>query len=192
LGKLDTGTLIDAVPLDEVSEIHIMQEGSSNPANQVEKGSSSLDMGSFENSQNNINTKVSQTHQATMRMPRITRKTLESSKTLSGIRSNDGPSAPLGKGLGPVMLIITDENGYNSGRKYYFQTKSDADRREIVEVLAARSKAARTSKEAKGRLQKIRERVSVVTKSDMFQYFFAFLIIMVIPCRNVFPIFLIA
>ncbi len=168
-----------------------MQEGSSNPANQIEKGSSSLDMGSFENSQNNINTRVSQTHQATMRMPRITRKTSESSKSLSGIQSNDGPPGPLGKGL-PVMLIITDENGYNSGRKYYFQTKSDADRREIVEVLAARSKAARTSKEAKGRLQKIRERVSVVTKSDMFQYFFAFLITMVIPRRNVIPFFLIA
>jgi hypothetical protein len=74
---------------------------------------------------------------------------------------------------------MTDDNGYNSGHKYYFQAKTDADRREIVDVLTARSSSARASKEAKGRMQKIRERVSTLITSDPFQYCFAFLIAMV-------------
>jgi hypothetical protein len=193
LGKLGEDTLIDAVPLDEVSEIHNMQEGASSisaSANPIEKGSSTLDLSNLENSQNK--SKRSLTNQASSWMPRKNRKGLDSTKNLSAIQSNDGPPALIGKGLTaavPVMLIMTDDHGYNSGRKYYFQAKSDADRREIVDTLSARSKAARTSKEAKGKVQKIRERVSAFTKSDIFQYFFAFLIAMVKPRHIAFYFF---
>ncbi len=169
------------MPLDEVSEIHIMQEASSNfpVSNHVEKVSSTLDISNSENPQNN--SKQTNSLQSQW-MPRISLKRLDSIRNLSVPQSNDAQSHAIGKGLaaaGPVILIMTDDNGYNSGRKYYFQTKSDVDRREIVEVLAVRSKAARISKEAKGKMQRIRERVSAVTKSDSFQYFFALLIAMV-------------
>jgi hypothetical protein len=178
LGKLGEDTLIDAVPLDEVSDIHVMQEGSSmTPLPiQIEKSSSAADL---ENSQTKSNQSLK--HQSSMWMPRMSKKMLNSSKNLSAPQLNDAQPPCIGKGLtaGPMMLIMTDENGYNSGRKYYFQTKSDAERREIMDALVTRSKLARTSKEAKGKLERIRERVSDFTKSDSFQYFFAFLIAMV-------------
>jgi hypothetical protein len=183
LGKLSEDTLIDAVPLDEVSEIHVMHEGSSNipVSNHVEKVSSTADMSNLENPQNN--SKPTNSQHSFQWKPSVSLKRLDSAiKSLSAPQSNDAHDPPIAKGLaaaGPVILIMTDDKGYNSGRKYYFQTKSDVDRREIVDNLAARSKAARTSKEAKGKLQKIRERVSDIIKSDPFQYFFAFLIAMV-------------
>jgi hypothetical protein len=185
-GKAGEDTLIDAVPLDEVTDIHIMQDGSmhipvsyslSNKAERV-SSTSQADKSTQENDQNNSNQSHSQ--QSSTWIARLSRKGSACSKNLSANQSNDA-HAHNGKGLtatGSVM-IMTNDHGYNSGRKYYFQAKSDSDRREIVEILAARSKAARASKEAKGKLQRIRDRVSAFTKSDSFQYFFAFLIAMV-------------
>ena len=183
LGKLGEDTLIDAVPIDEVSEIHNMQEGSSIisvshcTASQVEKGSSIADMSNLENHQSN--SKPSLLHQPSMWIPCLSRNGLDSSKNLTALQSKQAPVVMPKLAAGCVTVIMTDDKGYNSGRKYYFQAKCDADRREIVDILAAKTKTARLSKEAKGKIQRIRERVSVLTKSDMFQYFFAFLIAMV-------------
>ncbi len=117
-------------------------------------------------------------------VPRLSRKKSDIANKQSEIQPHDS-NIHIGKGLSAarhVMFIRTDDNGYNSGRKYYLQTNTDANRREIVDSIAARSKAARIRKEAKGKLQRVRERVGALIKSNPFQYFFAVLIALVRIC----------
>ncbi len=185
-GKLGERTLIDAVPLDEVTDVHVMQEASlhatvsHSAATPVEKTSSVSDMSchGLDNSPGSPN--QSPLRQPSLWISRFSLRGSENSKSLSAPQFNDA-LAPLVRGLAAAgsVMIMTDDNGYNSGRKYYFQTNNDADRRAIVDILAARSKAARASKEAKGKMQRVRERVGDLIKSDPFQYCFAFLIAMV-------------
>ncbi len=166
-----------------------MQENSSHisasqsSANQIEvaAGSSTSDISNvhIDNAQNNDNPPFSR--KSSIRTSLKLRRKPEISQNPIDPQSRDVPNQ-VKKGLAGVrtaMLIMTDDKGYNSGRKYYFQANSDFQRREIVDILGARSKAARISKEAKGKLERIRERVGDIIKSDPFQYFFAFLIAMV-------------
>ena len=68
-------------------------------------------------------------------------------------------------------------SSYNSGRKYYIKTDSEANYNKVMEMLTKKAKKARSIKEAKTRLQKVRDRAAVVYASSPFQYLFAFLIL---------------
>ena len=116
---------------------------------------------------------------STFGVPRILRKSNanESDERLN-VASAKGSFSLLNSATYNLM-IVTEEDGYNSGRKYCIQTDAEAERREIVELLTHKYKAAKKSKEAKSRFKKMRERIHRITTSDPFQYFFAMLIMVV-------------
>ena len=68
-------------------------------------------------------------------------------------------------------------SSYNSGRKYYIKTDSEANYNKVMEMLTKKAKKARSIKEAKTRLQKVRDRAAVVYASWPFQNLFAILIL---------------
>ena len=68
-------------------------------------------------------------------------------------------------------------SSYNSGRKYYIKTDSEDNHKKILVMLTEKAKKARSIKEAKTRLQKVRDSAAVVYASSPFQYLFAFLIV---------------
>ena len=74
------------------------------------------------------------------------------------------------------ITITTEAVGYNSGRKYYLQACSEAERHEIVQGLMRKFKTARKSKETKGHIRRIQKHTLRITGSIPFQYFFASLI----------------
>ena len=94
-----------------------------------------------------------------------------SSKVFSDSQSNPSAVSPTYS-----ISIATVANGYNSGRRYYIRANSDAERREIVSQLTTKSRIARKSREAKGRLERVRDRVRLLVTSTPFQYLFAILI----------------
>ena len=75
--------------------------------------------------------------------------------------------------------IMTDQKGYNSGRKYCIQVDSEAERDEIITTLTPACKHAKKRMEARSRLQTIKVKLSRIIDSKPFQYFFAFLIVAV-------------
>ena len=77
------------------------------------------------------------------------------------------------------FVLATEERGYNSGRKYYFQTSTDQQRKQIIAALTPKYKAARKSQQARSRLIRIKRKLVRILNSDPFQYFFASLIIAV-------------
>ncbi len=161
-----------------------MQDNSSHTSATLERGNSisAGDMSKLSNSDNlQNNPKKTFSFQPSKWIPGKSRQGSEILQNPVDQQSKD-MQTQVGKGLAGeryVLSIMTADDGYNSGRKYYFQANSDAERREIIDILAARSKAARLSKEAKGKIERIREIVGDVIKSNPFQYFFAFLIAMV-------------
>jgi hypothetical protein len=72
--------------------------------------------------------------------------------------------------------IVTVNDGYNSGRKYYIKTDSEDTHKKIMEVLARKAKKARSIREAKTKFEKVRDKAAIIYASWPFQYFFAFLI----------------
>lgn len=105
-------------------------------------------------------------------------KTNSIAKSFKALRSSTGGS---NEGIAMTLtsnnlLIVTEEGGYNSGRKYYIQTNSDSERREIADLLTVKFKAAKKSQEIKSRHKRMKENILRITSSNPFQYFFAMLI----------------
>ena len=180
-GKVADSVLIDAVPLEEISSIHVMQDGNAltnngtNTSNSVSEASSKVISG--ENASTTVSKKRSLAKSNAMRGKSAT---MPGKQASSEMETGDSTKDFAGSIMGPnTISIMTDHNGYNSGRKYYVQALSDADRREIVTHLLAKSKAAKKEKESKGRIQRAKEKVARLTGSKPFQYFFAILIVFV-------------
>ena len=173
-GKVADNTLIDAVPLDEVLTIHVMQDA--NVLSSVINTASELKTSPVDNAAS-----AQQPKSAMSRIKSVARPTKPAATDLE---SSDLAKESSGKGsiMAPnTITIVTDHNGYNSGRKYYIQAQSDGDRRKIIATLSIKSKAAKKEKEAKGRMQRAKEKVAKLTRSKPFQYFFAILIVLVSP-----------
>ena len=160
-GKVAENRLIDAVPLSEIAHIHAMQDSNSSlPFAPGSAPKEIRDLAPASGTQSNLSM-------------------LGKSMAFSGFRkdSTSLSEAQIAKGF--TLILMTDECGYNSGRKYYIQTNSDADRREIIQVLGKKCKAAKQSKNAKSRLDSVKATVRRLTTSNPFQYFFAMLIVAV-------------
>ena len=150
---------MDAIPLEEISNIHAMQDFKSKEADNATGSVSRPRIHSLlDNASNRI---------------RALRKPDRED------RSADRPAAAQVVAPTHCIAITTEEGGYNSGRKYYLKASSEAERREIVQRLTRKYRAVRKSVEAKGRLRQIQDRALRLTSSRPFQYFFATLIITV-------------
>ena len=175
-GKAAERVLIDAVPLEEISDIHVMQDASALTNNGSE---ASMKVLSGDNTNPVQPTKGSLIKATTLRK-NTKSATISSKQVTSDTEAVDSAKDIVGSIMGPnTITIMTDHNGYNSGRKYYVQAPSDMERRDIVAKLTARSKVAKKEKEAKGRMQQAKENVARLTGSKPFQYFFAILIVFV-------------
>ena len=132
-GKLEDLVLIDAVPLDEISSIHIMQDGNGlNSGNSKNKFSSDSEIETGEN-----------TNQQQGSLSRVKSILIPRKQSVSDCEYTDSAKEFLGKGsiMAPnVIMIVTDPLGYNSGRKYYLQAQTDSDRREFVTSLTTNSR----------------------------------------------------
>lgn len=75
-----------------------------------------------------------------------------------------------------VFEIVTDVDGYNSGRTYQIQAVSAQDFRTIFDNLTKLAIAAREGAEAKSRFKKSQQRVGKVFNSNVVQIVMAILI----------------
>jgi hypothetical protein len=170
-GKLGENCLLDAVPLSDILEIDLMQESF---------GSTSLqNRGSDEGGDDGGEKTQALLKSSSIAIPRVLRNATSKLNW-----PNDRPKDARGSFvLSPAnsnnLSISTEEGGYNSGRKYYIHVNTDEERREIVQLLTKKFKAAKKMKEAKGRLKRMKEKLHRITTSNPFQYFFAMLIMTV-------------
>ena len=79
-----------------------------------------------------------------------------------------------------AFLITTVSDGYNSGRTYYFQTSSKGEYNNLTRHLHRNTKAARKQAEFNTRFTRSQYVLRKFFNSWMFQYFSAFLIILVL------------
>jgi hypothetical protein len=75
-----------------------------------------------------------------------------------------------------TFQIETTEEGYNAGRIYTIQMKSDKDFEATVMDLTRLCRKARDKAEARSKFKQIQDKVSKVFDSNMVQGFFSFLI----------------
>ena len=172
-GKAGEKSLFDAVPLSDISEVTLMQD-ISGPA------SIGTSVGSNERGGDDSMKEASQNKSKAFAIPRKVRR-------MSSVGNNENPvktpSAP--PAASNNLLIVTEEDGYNSGRKYYIQANSEFERRQIIDNLTSVYKAAKKSKEFLSRHKRMKENLLQITTSDPFQYFFAMLILAVsLPDRS--------
>jgi hypothetical protein len=72
--------------------------------------------------------------------------------------------------------IETTEEGYNAGRIYAIQIKSEKDFRAIIDNLNQLCRTARDKDEAKSKFKRLQYRVSTIFNTNLIQGFFALLI----------------
>jgi hypothetical protein len=161
-GKAGEKCLIDAVPLSDISEVGLMQE-ISGPAG---LGGSSLSPN--ERGGDDAPNHALQSIAHSLAKPRKVQRNLSVGMSEGTVASNN-------------FFLVTEEEGYNSGRKYYIQANSDTERREIIEMLTKVFKAAKKAKELQSRYARVKEKLHRITSSNQFQYFFAMLILAVSP-----------
>jgi hypothetical protein len=75
-----------------------------------------------------------------------------------------------------VIQIKTDREGHNSGRTYYFRTKTPDEDGQLVTTLSRLAKSAKIKAENKSRFQRNQLHVRTVYNSQPFQYLIAALI----------------
>jgi hypothetical protein len=78
-----------------------------------------------------------------------------------------------------TFLIETSEDGYNAGRMYILQVKTEKDFKAIIEDLTRLCKIAREKAEARSKFKKTQDRVSKIFNSNLVQGFFSLLIVAV-------------
>jgi hypothetical protein len=127
--------LMDAIPLEEIDHVHAMQDAKiKDPPPDAAPGAAPK--------------RPSLLKTASIHISRAIRSDSDAAA--------DRPANPKLPALPPsTVLIATVEKGYNSGRKYYLQAASEAQRREVVDALDGRVRAARKAREAKGRLRRL-------------------------------------
>ena len=170
-GKVADSVLIDAVPLEEISNIYAIQDSNllSNITSSGSDKSPVVENGSITQQPKGALSRIKSVSLLPGKSTTTEPEAIESAKDSTGKGSIIAPN---------TITIVTDQNGYNSGRKYYVEA-AEADRREIISTLLSRARVAKKEKEAKGRMQRAREKVARLTGSKPFQYFFAILIVFV-------------
>jgi hypothetical protein len=83
--------------------------------------------------------------------------------------------------------IETTEEGYNAGRIYVIQMKSEKDFGAVVEDLTRLHKIARDKAEARTKFKRIQDRVSKIFDSNSVQRFFSLMIFTVNDFRDFSP-----
>ena len=86
------------------------------------------------------------------------------------------PSSAESESAKNIFQIETTEDGYNAGRTYKIQMKSEKDFGAAVDDLAKLCRIARDKAESKSKFKKIQDRVSKVFDSDTVQGIFSVLI----------------
>jgi hypothetical protein len=88
-----------------------------------------------------------------------------------------------------TFQIETTEDGYNAGRIYTIQMKSEKDFEAIMKDLSGYCRLARDKAETRSKLKQIQDRVSKVFNSNIVQFLLVLFIIAVNECllRNNFP-----
>jgi hypothetical protein len=81
--------------------------------------------------------------------------------------------------LKKTFLIETSEDGYNAGRVYIIQVKTEKDFGTVMEDLTRLCKIAREKAEARSKFKKTQDRVSKIFNSNLVQGFFSVLIVAV-------------
>jgi hypothetical protein len=91
--------------------------------------------------------------------------------------NENGKSASAnGESAKNIFQIDTTKDGYNAGRTYKVQMKSDKDFGVVVDELAKLCRIAKDKAEAKSKFKRIQDRVSKVYDSDSVQRIFSALI----------------
>ncbi len=88
-----------------------------------------------------------------------------------------------------TFQIETSEDGYNAGRMYTIQVKSEVDFKHVVADLIRLSTIAREKAEARSKFKKKQDQVSKVFNSNPVQGFFALLIFAVKNIIGMFRVF---
>ncbi len=84
-----------------------------------------------------------------------------------------------GSNDGNEFMIVTNADGYNSGRTYYLQAESNAVRRDVEQHISHNSKMAIERANAKTAFAQVQQQVRKVYASAIFQNAVAFLILTV-------------